>query len=83
MGDRHIKQECIPYVGQLKLVNVHIEGWIIDPDVYGLYGGPYDDVYLPTHNGEVVHLCVMTCGVGMVINGGRGLCQHYTVLVGI
>ena len=45
--------------GQLELANVPIEGWIIDPDVHGLFDGPCDVVHLSTHYGEVVHTDVM------------------------
>ena len=63
---RGIMQDLSPCVGQLKVANIPVEGWIIDPDVHGLLNGPCDVVHLPTLNGEVVHTAVMTCGVGMV-----------------
>ena len=69
---RGIEQDLIQNARQLELVNVPTQGWIIDPDVYGLLDGPCNVVFLPTHNGEVVHLGVMTGSVGMVIDGGRG-----------
>ena len=43
-----------------------------DPGVHGLLDGSCDVVCLPTHNGGVVHLNVMTCSVGMVIDGLKG-----------
>ena len=36
MEFRGIEQDIIPYVGQLELANVPIEGWIIDSDAHGL-----------------------------------------------
>ena len=72
MMGRGIKQDSIPHVGQLEFANVPIEGWIIDPDVHGLLNGPCDVVCLPTYYGEVFHTRMMTCGVGMVIDGRMG-----------
>ena len=57
---------------QFELVNVPVEGWIIDPNVHGLLYGPCDVVHLPSYYGEVVHIDVMTSDVGMVINMERG-----------
>ena len=69
---RDIEQDLIPYVRQLVLADVPIEGWIIDSDVHGLLDSSCDVVCLPTHNGEVVNPGMMTCGVGMVMDGERG-----------
>ena len=55
-------------MGTLELVNVPIEGWIIDPDVHGCLDGPCNVVYLPTHYEEVVPPDVITCDIG--IDGG-------------
>ena len=55
-------------MGKLELVNIPIEGWIIDLDVHGLLDGPCSAVSLSTYYGEVVHPGVMTCGDGMVID---------------
>ena len=63
-----IKQDPIPYAGELEFVSASIEGWVIDPEVHGLLDSPCDVVCLPTHCGEVVHTGVMACGVGMVID---------------
>ena len=60
-----------PNVRQLKLPNAPEEGWIIDPDTHDFLDCPCNVVALPAHNGESVHIDMMTCGVGMVINGGR------------
>ena len=70
MEGRGIKQDLIPYEGQLDFTNVSIQGWIIDPDVYDLLDGPCHVELLPTHYGKVVHPDVMTCGVGMVMDEG-------------
>ena len=62
----------IPYVGQLEHTNVPIEGWIIDHDVHGHLDGSCNVMCLHTHNEEVVNPGVMTCDIGMVIDGGPG-----------
>ena len=61
-----VKQDLIPYVGQLVLSNVPVDRWII-----GLLDGSCYVTRFPNHNGEFVHPVRMSCGVGMVINGGR------------
>ena len=71
LESRGIEQDLIPYMGKIELANVPIEQWIIDPDEHGLLDGPCDVVQLSSHYGEAVHTGVMTCGVGMVIDGGR------------
>ena len=68
-----IEQDLLPYMGQLKLAYVPIEGWIIDPDVQGLLDGSCDVVFHPTYYGKVVHTEVMTCGVTMDISGDGNL----------
>ena len=40
---------------QLKLVEVPIEGWIIDPYEHGLLAGPGNAVCFLTHYGKTVH----------------------------
>ena len=40
-------------------------------DGHGFLYDSYNIMYLPTSNGEVVHLCVLNSGVRMVIDGGR------------
>ena len=37
--------------------------------IYSLFEGPCNVVQLPTQNRKVVHPGMMTCGVGMVIDG--------------
>ena len=71
MEVRGVEQDLIPYVGQLELPKVPVEGWVIDPDVHGLFCGLCNAVQLSDHNGQVVHLCMMTCDMGMVIDRGR------------
>ena len=58
-----VKQDLILYVGQQVLSNILFERWIIDPDIHGLFDGPCNVVRYPTQNGEIVHLCMMTCVV--------------------
>ena len=70
---RGVEQDLIPYVGQLELVNIPVEGWIIDPYVCGLLDFTSDVVYLPTHYKEAVHTDVITSDIGMVIDGRRAL----------
>ena len=38
--------------------------------MHTLLDGPCDVTRLPAHNGDVLYPGMMTCGVGMVINGG-------------
>ena len=70
---RGIKQVLIPYVRQMELANVPIEGWIIDPVIHGLLDGLCNVMHLPTHYGKGIHPGMMTCGVGMVQMGERVL----------
>ena len=69
MEVRGVEQELIPYVEQLKLPNVAVEEWIIDPDIHSHCH--YDGLLFPTYNGEVVHPGMMACGDGMIIDGGK------------
>ena len=66
---RGVKQDLIPYVGQLKLANVPVKGWIIDPVLHGLLYSPGDVVHLPANLGEIAHSDVMTKCVTMVTDG--------------
>ena len=59
-------------MGQLDLANVPTEGWTIDSDVHGLLDGLCNVMHLPTHNGEVFP-AMMTCGVGVVLDGDEAL----------
>ena len=47
-------------------------GGVIDFDEHGLLYGPSDALGLPIHYGEAFKFDGMTCGVGMIINGGGG-----------
>ena len=60
MEGRGIKQDLIPYVGQLELANIPFEGYIIDPGIHGLLDGPYNVVHLSTNYGEVFYTDMMT-----------------------
>ena len=51
LEDRVVEHSIIPNVGQLKLANVPVKGWIIDLDVHGLLCGPYDILHLPSYYG--------------------------------
>ena len=51
---------------------VPIKGWIMNPDVHGIFDGPGSTVCLPTHYGKIVHTDVVTQGATMVIYGGGG-----------
>ena len=57
-----------PTVCQLVLAKVPVKGRVIDSDEHSLYG-PKETLGLPVHNGEIVQLDGMACGVGMVIDG--------------
>ena len=63
-------QNLIPYLEQLILPNVSFEWWIIDPYLHDLLDHPSKAVWLPTHNGKTAHTGMVTCGFGMVIEGG-------------
>ena len=39
-----VEQDLITNVGQMKLHNVSVEGYIIDPDTHRLLDGPFDIV---------------------------------------
>ena len=58
-----VQQDLIPYAGQLEIVNVPIEGWIIYPDVHGLLYDSCGVVCLPTCHGEVFHTDMLTKSV--------------------
>ena len=58
MEVRIAEQDLIPYVGQLVLPNVHIEGWSIDSYEHGLLDGPGNGMSFPTHHGEIVQFLV-------------------------
>ena len=60
MEVRGVEQDLMPYVGQLALPNVPIEGWIIDPYADSLLDGPGKDMLLPTNNGEIFQFDMMT-----------------------
>ena len=72
MEGRGVKQDLIPYVGQLELANIPVKGWIIDPDEHGFFYGLSEVVHLPTNYGEVVCTEAMTRDIAMVIDGERG-----------
>ena len=63
--------DLIPYVGQLVLANVPVEGWVNYPYEHGNLDSSNDSRLLPTNYGEMAQFGMMTWGVGMVIDGGR------------
>ena len=73
MEGRGVKQSLIPNMGQLKFANVPVKGWIIDPDVHGLFDGSSGVLYVCAHCGEIVHADVMPRSVAMVIDGEGAL----------
>ena len=72
MEGRGVEQDLLSYVGILELAIVPVEGWIIYPDVHGLFYCPSDVMNLPIDYGEVVYTDVMTSNVTMVTDGERG-----------
>ena len=68
---RGVEQDLMSSVGQLVFPSAAVEGWITNPYVHSLLDSAGKVMGLPTHNGEILQFGVMTCGVGMVINGGR------------
>ena len=57
---------------QMVFANVFVEGWIINPYVYGFFDQPFLVVLLSPHHTEVVNCGVMTCDVVMVKDRGGG-----------
>ena len=55
------------------LAYVSIEGWIIHPDVNGLFDGSNEVLIFPPHNAEIFNGGIMTCDVMVVIYWGGGL----------
>ena len=53
-GVKGVEQDLIPYVGQLVLAKINIEGWIIDPYEHSLLGGPRNST------GESIQFGMMT-----------------------
>ena len=68
-----VKQNVIPYMWQMVFANISIQGWIVDPDVKGLFYRPLEVLFLPSHNVEIFNTYAVTSGVKMVKYGGRGL----------
>ena len=68
---RCAKKYLMLYMGHLKLPSVPVDGQITDPDIHDLLDYPCDVVRIPIHSGEIVHCDIMTCDIGMVINGWR------------
>ena len=58
---------------QMVLAYISIEGWIIQPDVNGLFNGSDEVLIFPPHNGEIINGGVMTSDVLVVIYWGGGL----------
>ena len=54
MDIKGAEEDPIPYVRQLVLTNVSVEGLIIDTYENSLLDGPSNDWVFPTHNGEFV-----------------------------
>ena len=68
---RGVEKDCILYVGQLVLLNVPVERWIINPYEHSFLDSPGKGMCLPTHSGKIVQFGMMTWGVGMAMNWGR------------
>ena len=50
---------------QMVFAYVSVQGWIVDPYVYGFSYQPHEVVILPPHYTEIVHCSGMTCGVAI------------------
>ena len=62
-------QNLIPYMRQMVLAYISIEGWIIHPDVNSFFYGSDEVLVLPPYNAEIFNSGVMTCDVMVVIYG--------------
>ena len=66
-------QNLIPYVRQMVLAYISIEGWIVHPDVNSCLYGSDDVLVLSPHNAAILNGGIMTCNVMVVIYWGGGL----------
>ena len=57
---------------QLVLAKVPIQRWVIGPDVHGLLDDPGCALCLPVDDVKTVRAYGMSCGTGMLMDGGRG-----------
>ena len=68
-----VKQNLIPYMRQMVVSHVIVEGWTIQPYVYCFFDSSDQVLVLPSHNTEVVSGGVMTSDVKVVTYWGGGL----------
>ena len=59
-------------MGQVVFIQVPVKGWIIYTDERGLLDGPGDAMCLPDHNGEPVHIYLVSRGLAIVVDGEWG-----------
>ena len=65
-----VVQNLIPYMRQMVLACISIEGWIIHPDVNCFFYGSDEVSVLSPHNAEIFNGGIMTCDVLVVIYWG-------------
>ena len=63
-------QNFITDLGQLQFAWGLVDGWATVPNGQSLLDGPGNDVHVPTHKGEAVHIDAISCIVDMFIYGG-------------
>ena len=54
-------QNLIPYVRQMVLAHISVEGWIVHPDVNSFFYGSDEALVLSPHNAEILNGGIMTC----------------------
>ena len=54
------EQDWIPYMGQLVLANVPVDGWIIDHYEHSLLDGSGKGIWLPVYYGETFQYGMVT-----------------------
>ena len=69
---RGVLKDLIPYVGELELAQVPVEGRITDHYEHGFLDDPSNAMFLPTHNGKTVHIDAVSRRLTMLVYGGGG-----------
>ena len=72
LESRWCLEQVVPYVQQLVLAQVSVEGGVLHADEHGLLDGPGMAVNFLVHYAELVGLHGMSCGSAVVVYGGGG-----------
>ena len=59
-------------MGKPALLQVPVKWQVIFTDEHGLLYGAGDALCLPIHNGEIVHISLMSCGLAVMVDEGGG-----------